>query len=227
MKFAVQGLYETSFIDCEVEHLYITGYSGRDEKSTARHIEELEKNLGIKPPAKIPTIFECSRRILTSSEEIDVFGSQNSGEAEYVMVLKSGKIYIGLGSDHTDRKLESYDICRAKEIMPKVISPVLWDYEEIKEHFDEIQLVSFQKKDGEKFIYQEGTLEEILPPKRILQELVERIGEIGDSVVFSGTIPLKDKFFYGDFFKASMVDEKLGRSISIKYKLNFITENER
>lgn len=228
MKFAVQGLYETSFIECDFEHLYVIGYSGRDEKSTLAHIQELERDLGVKPPRQIPTIFECSRRTLTKKEYIDVYGAKNSGEAEYVIVLKDGQIYIGLGSDHTDRELESHDISKAKEIMPKVISPVLWNYEEIKEHFDEIKLISFQKNPNEKkFVYQEGTLEQILPPKRVLQELIERVGEIGESIIFSGTIPLKDKFHYTNYFKASMVDEKLGRSISIKYHLNFISEDER
>lgn len=228
MKFAVQGLYETSFIECNFEHLYVIGYSGRDEKNTLKHIAELEKDLGVKPPRQIPTIFECSRRILTKKEHIDVYGSKNSGEAEYVIVLKDGQIYIGLGSDHTDRDLESYSVSKAKEIMPKVISSVLWDYEEVQEHFDEIKLISFQKnQNGKKFIYQEGTLEEILPPKRVLQELIERVGEIRECIIFSGTIPLKETFHYSNFFKASMIDEKLGRSISIKYHLNFITEEER
>lgn len=227
MKFAIQGRYETTFIECKIEHLYVIGYSGRDEIKTLEHIKELEEQLGIMPPKQIPTIFECSRRNLTSAKNIDVYGRKNSGEAEYVMVLKNGKVYIGLGSDHTDRELESYDISKAKEIMPKIISPVLWDYEEIKEHFDEIKITSYQKVNKEKILYQEGTLSQILPPRRVLQELIERVGEIGDSIVFSGTIPLKGDFYYGDVFQASLTDETLGRTINLRYKLNFITEEER
>lgn len=227
MQFVLQGLKETSFLKCDFRHLYIIGYAGRDEEKTLLHIKELERDLNVAPPNQIPTIFECSRRILTSKSNLDIYGNQNSGEAEYVMILKQDKIYIGLGSDHTDRALESYDVGKSKEIMPKVLSKVFWDYDEIKEHFDEIRLVSYQKKSGENFIYQNGKLADILPPERIIKELKGRVGDVDECVIFSGTVPLVDKFYYGNFFKALMVDEKLDRVISLEYNINFISEDER
>lgn len=227
MQFTLQQLKQISFLKCDFRHLYIIGYAGRDEEKTLLHIKELERDLNVAPPKQIPTIFECSRRILTSESNLDIYGNQNSGEAEYVMIIKQDKIYIGLGSDHTDRALESYDVAKSKEIMPKVLSKVFWDYDEIKGHFDEIRLVSFQKKSGENFVYQDGRLSDILPPERILQELKNRVGNIDECVIFSGTVPLLGKFYYGDFFKAQMIDERLDRVITLEYNINFISEEER
>lgn len=227
MNFIVQKIKNIEFLQSSFNNLYVIGYAGRDEEKTLKHIEELQRDLNVKPPKQIPTIFECSRRILTRDKNLDVFGNQNSGEAEYVIVLFKKKIYIGLGSDHTDRELESYNVAKSKEIMPKVMSKVLWDYDEIKGHFDDIELLSYQKKGKKEFLYQKGTLKDILPPERILKELKQRVGGVENSIIFSGTVALLDKFYFGNFFKAKMVDKKLNRTIELKYKINFITEEER
>ncbi len=72
--------------------------------------------------------------------------------------------YIGLGSDHTDRELEGMSVPKAKQICAKPIGAILWDYEEIKEHWETIKPYSYQTVDGEEILYQQGTLADIMDP---------------------------------------------------------------
>ena len=74
-----------------------------------------------------------------------MIGPKTCGEVEYVIVVKDGKIYIGAGSDHTDRELEAASVPKAKQICAKPIAPTLWDYEELKDHWDSITLWTGRK----------------------------------------------------------------------------------
>ena len=143
------------------------------------------------------------------------------------MYLDKGNIYIGIGSDHTDRELERDSVPKAKQVCPKPIGRELWVYEEVKEHWDEIKVMSYQQVDGKEVAYQDGTLADILPVEKILEELKERVGDIEQSVIFSGTVPLLGDFVYGEKFKCMLVDEVLDRKLALEYNVEIIDEGER
>ncbi|MDO5041357.1 MAG: DUF2848 family protein [Peptoniphilus sp.] len=222
MKFLLNK--ETLSVD--FKDVYIIGYAGRDMKKTQEHIDELERDLGVKPPKRIPTIFECSNELVTQEEDLKFVGDMTSGECEYIIIKSADKIYITLGSDHTDRKLESVDMSKAKQVCVKPVAREVWDYEEVKDHWDDILLKSYITVDGEERVYQDGKLADILPVEKILQELDERVGNTEDILVFSGTVPLKDGFVYGEKFRSEMVDEKLDRKIELEYAVNVIGVEE-
>lgn len=211
----------------EYERVFVIGYSGRNMEKTMEHIKELEKNLGVPAPRRIPTIFQCGNYMLSQEKELTFVGEKSCGEVEYVIVLKDGKIYIGVGSDHTDRDLEAASVPKAKQICAKPICPELWDYEEMKDHWDSIQLRSWQTLNGQEVPYQEGTLADILPVDRLLSELNERVGGIDNCVIFSGTVPVLDGFHYGTNFRYEMVDSQLGRTLGSNYDVIVISEEER
>lgn len=202
----------------DYERLYVIGFAGRNVVKTMEHIKELE-DIGIKGPDKIPTIYGCSNILLTKDEKIEVVGNDSSGEAEYIIVLKDGETYVGLGSDHTDRSLEVVSIAKSKQVCPKPIAGILWNYKEVKDHWDELKLISYQVVDGKEVLYQNGSVKDILPLEKILKEVSERCGELGNSILYSGTVPLLDGFKYGELFKCSLVDEKLDRKIELSYKI--------
>lgn len=191
------------------------------------HIRELERDLGVPAPKKIPTIFECSNLLLTQEEDLQFVGNRTCGEVEYIILVCGGKIYIGVGSDHTDRELEGQNVLKAKQICPKPIGMDVWDYDDIKAHWDSIRVRSFQTVDGAEIPYQDGTLADILPPEKILSELCERVGDIGNSVIFSGTVPALAGFKFGTTFRCELVDDTLSRSIACFYRATAITEEER
>lgn len=227
MNFVLKKLSGEEKVTVDFEQLLVIGFAGRNIEKTMEHIKELEEELGVPAPKQIPTIFECSLELLTKAENIKFIGEKTSGEVEYIIVKFGEKIYIGLGSDHTDRELESVSIPKAKQVSPKPIAGELWDYDEIKDHWDQIRLVSYQTINGEEVKYQDGTLSDILPVEKILSVLTERIGNIDNSIIYSGTVPVLDGFKYGDNFRSLMIDEALNRSIEFNYNVNVISEEER
>lgn len=214
-------------LDVMYDSLYAIGYAGRNIEKTMEHIKELEEKLGVPAPKLIPTIFQMSNMLLTKDKDIDFVGNDTCGEVEYIIITQGEKIYIGLGSDHTDRKLEAQSVPKAKQVAPKPIAVDVWNYEEIKDHWDDIKLVSYQLIDGKEVVYQEGSLADILPVESILEEMHKRIGPVKNSIIFSGTVPVKDGFKFGSNFRCEMNDNVLGRSLKFGYNVNVITEEER
>ena len=79
-----------------------------------------------------------------------------------------GRIFVGVGSDHTDRKVESDSVTVSKQMCDKPIAPVLWELEEVAAHWDRMILRSFAWIDGARVLYQEGTLDGMLPVKELI-----------------------------------------------------------
>ena len=190
-------------------------------------IKELEEQRGVPAPKKIPTIFQMSNMLLTQDPDIDFVGNNTCGEVEYIIITQGDEIYIGLGSDHTDRKLESASVPKAKQVCPKPIGHDVWKYDDLKDHWDSIKLNSYQTVDGKEIPYQQGTLADILPVEHLLKELRERIGDVSHCVIYSGTVPVLNGFQYGENFRCEMIDETLNRSLSMNYNIHVITEEER
>ncbi|MBR6209080.1 MAG: DUF2848 family protein [Oscillospiraceae bacterium] len=211
----------------EFDQLFAIGYAGRNLEKTMEHIRELEEQLGVPAPKKIPTIFQMSNQILTQDHELFFVGENTCGEVEYIIITQGEKLYIGLGSDHTDRALESASVPKAKQVSLKPIGRDVWEYEDMKDHWDSIRLRSFQTVGGEEIPYQDGSLADILPVDFLLHELETRVGDVSHSVIFSGTVPVLNGFKYGENFRCEMVDETLGRSLRMDYNIHVISEEER
>ena len=213
-------------VEIEYDRLIAIGYAGRNTEKTMEHIRELERDLGVPAPKRIPTIFNMAPQLLTQDSGLLFAGDMTSGEAEYVMIMQGGRLYIGLGSDHTDRNLESSDVLKAKQVCLKPVAGILWDYEELKDHWDSIALGSDQVISGGVRDYQNGSLADIMTPELLLDELKERTGDISHAVIFSGTVPLLSGFAYGDHFSGFMRDGALGREIRLEYDVNRAAEDE-
>jgi len=91
------------------------GYTGRNQAEVRKHIEELARK-GIPGPPTTPTLYPVIRQALVKDPVIEVYSRETCGEAEYVLLIENeSRIYVGLGSDHTDSKLEEWDIPRGKQ----------------------------------------------------------------------------------------------------------------
>jgi hypothetical protein len=208
----------------DVKRLIVVGFAGRDVEKTMEHIRELEAE-GIKCPKEVPVVYECSPALLTQAPAMEVVAGASSGEVEYLVVKHAGKTYIGLGSDHTDRALEAVSIHKSKQLCAKPIAREVWDYEEIAGHFASIRLVSGQTVKGEAVDYQAGVTADLLPLETILAKVRREIPDLEDCIIYTGTVPLKQGFKFGERFSCALIDDAMGRRIDLGYDIRTIEEH--
>lgn len=117
----------TDRIAVEIESLVIAGWAGRDAAAIEHHIEELAA-LGIPRPSTTPLYYRVAAQTLTQESRLTVLGPDSSGEVEPVIVAMADGLWVGIGSDHTDRKAEASGIALSKQLCGKPIGPQLWSY---------------------------------------------------------------------------------------------------
>ncbi len=207
MNFSTQN----GTISVDLNSTIVAGWTGRSRASVDHHIKELEE-IGIAPPSKVPLFYRVSSDLLTQNKTIQVLGPHSSGEAEPIVICFNGTNWLGLASDHTDRKLESYSIAYSKQACPKPIADTLWEFADVESHLDKIVLRSWIfVKDWE--LYQEGFLSAILP----LKELIDAVGLNDNSAMLCGTLPAIGGIQYSDRFRMELVDPVLERKIEWSY----------
>src|ERR1700726_1500647 len=130
LTFTIDAQGTTTPLTLAIEQAVIAGWTGRDPVARDKHIAELEA-IGIARPATTPIYYRCSARRLTLEDRIEVTGEDSSGEVEFILIGWQGRIFVGLGSDHTDRKVETYSVTVSKQMCDKVMAPVLWELEEV------------------------------------------------------------------------------------------------
>jgi hypothetical protein len=195
------------------------GYVGRDQEVVRKYIAELAAK-GIPGPKSTPVLFPVNPRALVIDEDIEVYGSQTAGEVEYVLLIQDAQtIYVGMGSDHTDRLLEETDIPRSKQICPNVMSPVVWLLSDVVPHWDELTFDSQVVKDGETIANQDGRLATILNTESLMAFVRSKVGDdLGGTLIFSGTVgTISGQYIYGERFIAGLHDPILNRSLSVNY----------
>ncbi|NKX86855.1 DUF2848 family protein [Nocardia coubleae] len=194
----------------------VAGYTGRDEAAVRHHIDELAA-IGVAPPADVPMLYPIDSATLTTSAHTAIAGGYTSGEVEPVVLRHSGRYYLGVGSDHTDRELETVDIGDSKRACPKPVGGTVveiadwasfdWDGCRMRSHVD-----------GK--LYQDGTLAALRTPTDLLTVIDERLGDDGrDLLCFAGTLPLLD----GQFTPGTRWDLELvlpdGRTLAHSYTI--------
>ena len=206
----------TTPLTLAVDQAVVAGWTGRDPVARDKHIAELEA-IGIARPATTPIYYRVSARRLTTEDEIEVCGSDSSGEVEFVLIGWQGRIFVGLGSDHTDRKVESYSVTVSKQMCDKPIASVLWELEEVIDHWDLLILRSYAWIGGKRELYQEGTLEAMLPVSELLARGFAD-GKLPDGcAMFGGTFAAKGGIRPANRFEFELEDPILKRIIRHAY----------
>jgi len=216
LTFTVEARSGPTPLTLAIDQLVIAGWTGRDPVARDKHIAELEA-LGIARPATTPIYYRCSARRLTQEDSIEACGNDSSGEVEFVLIGWQGRVFVGLGSDHTDRKVESYNVTVSKQMCDKPIASELWELEDVAGHWDRLILRSWAWINGKRELYQEGTLDAMLP----VDELIKR-GFAGSKfpdacAMFGGTFAAKGGIRPADRFEFELEDPVLKRKISHAY----------
>jgi Protein of unknown function (DUF2848) len=216
LAFTVDAQGTTTPLTLAIDQAVIAGWTGRDPVARDKHIAELEA-IGIARPATTPVYYRVSARRITTTDSIEVSGSDSSGEVEFVLIGWQGRVFVGLGSDHTDRKVESYSVTVSKQMCDKVMAPVLWELEEVAGHWDQMILRAHAWIDGARVLYQEGTLDEMLSVADLVSRGFGAKGLPDGCAMFGGTFAAKGGIRPASRFEYELEDPVLKRSIRHAY----------
>jgi hypothetical protein len=201
----------------------IAGWTGRDPKAIEHHIEELAA-IGVPRPSSVPLYYRVSAQLFTQAPAIQVVGDGSSGEVEPVLLDDGEALYLALGSDHTDRSLETHSVALSKQICAKPVSAAAWRFEEVADHLERIELRSWiEEAEGAGWIaYQEGTIAGIRPFAELLAGAPVAAGKgrlAAGSLMLCGTFPvLSGGVRPARAFRMEMRDPVLDRSIACSYR---------
>ncbi len=173
----------------------VAGYTGRDVAAVQHHIDELAA-IGVAPPPEVPMFYPVASGSVSTSGTFSIIGDETSGEIEPLYVRHKGRFYLGIASDHTDRRLETVDIGDSKRACPKPTAGTVVRVPDLAAlSLDECRARSWV--DGR--LYQDGTLDGLRTPADVVGLLLDRTA-LGDRdfVCLGGTLPLiGGTFHYG------------------------------
>jgi Protein of unknown function (DUF2848) len=216
LAFTVEAKDTTTPLTLSIDQAVIAGWTGRDPVARDKHIAELEA-IGIAPPVSTPIYYRVAARRLAITDSIEVSGTESSGEVEFVLIGWQGRIFVGVGSDHTDRKVEAYSVTVSKQMCDKPIAPVLWELEDVAGHWDQMILRSYAWIDGARVLYQEGTLDAMLPVADLIARGFGGNGLPDGCAMFGGTFAAKGGITPASRFEYELEDPVLKRKIGGGY----------
>lgn len=202
-----------------IRHAVIAGWTGRDKAALEKHIVELEE-LGVARPASTPIYYRVAAARFTTAEEIECTGPDSSGEVEFMILQSGGRRWLGVGSDHTDRKVETYGITVSKQMCDKPVAAALWALDEVLPHWDSLLIRSYAVIDGDRVLYQQGSVAAMLPPQEIIAGYGP--GFTDGTAMFCGTLAAIGGIRPAARFEFEIEDPVLGRIIRHGYDVTVL-----
>ncbi|MGE0629037.1 MAG: DUF2848 domain-containing protein [Hyphomicrobiaceae bacterium] len=204
--------------EVEIKHAIIAGWTGRDAAAVEKHIRELEE-VGVKRPATTPIFYRVSATRITTAGEIEATGTASSGEVEFVLLQTEGELWVGVGSDHTDREVETYGVTVSKQMCDKPIAAEFWPFESVADHWDKLVLRSHILEDGKRVLYQEGQVSGMIAPLDLVKRYDGKDALPENAIMFCGTFAAKGGIRPSDRFEYEIDDPVLGRKIAAGYAI--------
>ena len=205
-------------IGFEPRKLVIGGWAGRDEEALRHHIEELAA-IGVPRPSAVPVYYRVAAENLTQAERLVVLGPDTSGEVEPVIFSMADGLWLGLGSDHTDRKAEIMGIALSKQLCGKPVARTLWRLDEVEPHWDDLLLRAWAMIAGARLLYQEGPLAGLRTPSDLIGRRPEGPLPPG-AVMFGGTLSAIGGIRPAARFEMELEDPVLGRRMRHAYAID-------
>lgn len=213
LDFQIAGAVRTAAID----RLIVAGWTGRDLDAVEQHIAELAA-VGVRRPATVPCFYRLGANLLTHAPAIDVAGCHSSGEVEVVLISLADGLHVGVGSDHTDRRVETYGVTVSKQMCPKPVSRELWAFRDIESHWDDLVLRSWVTRQGTRELYQEGPVTRMLAADDLIGRYLGRRGALPvGTAMYCGTLTVNGAISGGDRFEIELEDPRLKRTLHHAY----------
>lgn len=216
MRLTVSGRSGEQELSFGIRRAIIAGWTGRDAIAVEKHIRELE-DLGVARPPSVPIFYCVSTNRLVTEPVIEVSGDQSSGEVEFVLVQVAGRLYVGVGSDHTDRRVETYNVTVSKQMCDKPLAAELWDFADVERHWDKLVLRSWAVLEQRRVLYQEGSVAAIRAPADLIERLAGARTLPDGTVMFCGTLAAQGGIRPAQRFEFEIEDPVLGRRIRHGY----------
>ena len=202
-----------------VRQVILAGWTGRDRAALEKHMAELEL-AGVRRPPTTPVYYRVSSSRVTMSDSIEVTGTDSSGEVEFIMLQTGGSLWIGVGSDHTDRKVETYNITVSKQMCDKPVARDVWLFDELSDHWDSLVLRSWAVSGGNRRLYQEGSVSSMLHPQDLIAEYVQDGNSLDEgTAMFGGTLPAIGGIQPADRFEFELEDPVRKRRLAHRYDI--------
>ena len=201
-----------------IKRLVIAGWTGRNVAALEAHIKELEA-IGVKRPKTVPIFYRVACSTLTTATFIEVMADKSSGEVEFVLFALEDGLWLGVGSDHTDRKAETIGVTLSKQLCAKPVGLTLWRYDEVKPHWDKLMLRSFVPDGGKRRLYQEGPVTNMRSPEELIKLYTGGDKLTPGTAMFCGTFAVHGDISYSGTFDMELEDPVLGRKLTHGYKI--------
>ena len=204
--------------DVAIAQAVVAGWTGRDPAAVEKHIRELEA-LGVKRPATTPIFYRVAAARLTTADTIEAVGESSGGEVEFVLLQHAGKLWVGTGSDHTDREVEKYGVTVSKQMCEKPVAPTFWAYDDVAPHWDRLMLRAHVVEDGKRALYQEGSVAAMMDPRALIARHAGDGGLPEDTLMFCGTLAARGGVRPTREFAFEIEDPVLDRRIAHAYRV--------
>jgi hypothetical protein len=209
-----------------VHQVVIAGWTGRDTLALNKHIAEL-KELGIAPPTKVPCYFRASVNVLTTQTDLQYLGSDSSGEVEFFVVAQADGLWVGVASEHTDRKVETYSIPVSKQLCQKALGSDLWRFEDVRSHWDRLILRAHIIERGKRLLYQEGPVGDIRHPDELIAKYTGGATTLPHgTLMFGGTFSAIGGVRPAEEFHMELEDPVRKRSLRHAYRIHTLPWEE-
>jgi hypothetical protein len=151
-----------------------------------------------------------------------VLGQDSSGEVEPVVVATADGLWIGIGSDHTDRKAEAAGIALSKQLCGKPIGRQLWFYADVEGHWDDLVLRSWAAIDGTRVLYQESAVSSLRTPRDLIRKFASADTLPPGMLMFCGTPGAIGGIRPAARFEMELHDPVLNRSLTHAYDVEVL-----
>ena len=224
LSFVVEGLQGSEALVFDVDRLVCCGWSGRDPAALQAHIDELAQ-LGVPPPTRVPIYMNLSTCLLTQNSEMQVVSCTTSGEVEFVLLCRGEDWWVTVGSDQTDRVIETHSIVASKQMCGKYVARTCWPYTEVAAHWDRLVLRCWTTTGSNRSLYQEAPLASVLSLEALVRGLPDGPFGAGGAVLYSGTIATRAGLSYAQGYEVELSDPVLGRSIRGSYRVTTLAQH--
>lgn len=208
----------TDRIAAAIDMLVVAGWTGRDAHAIQHHIEELAA-IGVPRPSAVPLFYRIAATQLTQTTHLQALGPDTSGEVEPVVVSLADGLWLGIGSDHTDRKAESISVALSKQLCGKVIGTELWRLDEVAADWDRLILRAHAEIGGQRVLYQEGPMAGIRSPDDLIRRYTNADTLPAGTAMFCGTLSAKGGVRPGTRFEMEIEDPIRRRSLRHTYSI--------